>query len=161
MKGWNLPKMGNEFRCSNGQLQRFRQWQYLVSLTDNVECSVEDWDKNVAPISHHHHSQNTFNVHETLICYTVNVRLHGSKQSTQTSTSLRYTVLQNPPYYPYSAPTDYGLFSKMQEPLRGRKFPTTGDPERGCPRYCGSMPIDLKTCMLLLSGSYQIDGKGE
>jgi len=50
MKGWNLPKMWIEFRCSNGQLQRFRLWQYLVSLTDNVECSVENWDKNVPPI---------------------------------------------------------------------------------------------------------------
>jgi hypothetical protein len=48
-------------------MQRFRQGQYLVSLTDNVECSVENWEKNVPPIPQQHTPQKIFNVHDTEI----------------------------------------------------------------------------------------------
>jgi histone-lysine N-methyltransferase SETMAR len=33
---------------------------------------------------------------------------------------LGYTVLPHPPYSPDLAPSDYALFYKMKEPLRGK-----------------------------------------
>lgn len=60
-----------------------------------------------------------------------NARPHSSKQSTQKVASLGYTVLPHLPYSPDLALSDYALFNKMKEPLCGRKFPTSGDLERG------------------------------
>jgi histone-lysine N-methyltransferase SETMAR len=35
---------------------------------------------------------------------------------------LEYTDLPHPPYVPDVAPSDYDLFDKMKEPLRGKAF---------------------------------------
>jgi histone-lysine N-methyltransferase SETMAR len=73
-----------------------------------------------------------------------NVRRHSSKKKkpTQQLASLGYTVLPHPPYSPDFAPSDYALFNKMKEPLRGRILPTSDDLERGVRDSVRSTPKD-------------------
>jgi histone-lysine N-methyltransferase SETMAR len=51
-----------------------------------------------------------------------NAHPHSSKRARAQLDVLGYTVLPHPPYTPDLAPSDYALFDKMKEPLRGKTF---------------------------------------
>jgi hypothetical protein len=47
---------------------------------------------------------------------------HISLRTTEAITKLRWTVSPHPPYSPDQAPSDYHLFSKLKDSIRGTKF---------------------------------------
>jgi hypothetical protein len=65
-----------------------------------------------------------------LLCHD-NARPHSSTQTTQKLAFPGYTILPHPPYSSDLAPSDYTLFNKMKEPLRGRKLRISDDLDRG------------------------------
>jgi hypothetical protein len=79
-----------------------------------------------------------------------NARPYNTKQTTQPLVSLGYTVLPHPTYSPDLVPSEYALFNKMKESLRGSKFPTGEHRREVSATQCA---VSLKT--LPLSESYQ------
>ncbi|MCP4996923.1 MAG: hypothetical protein GY934_24570 [Gammaproteobacteria bacterium] len=53
-----------------------------------------------------------------------NARPHTSERTTAAIKDLGYEVLPHPAYSPDLAPSDYWLFQRMKEPLRGKKYAT-------------------------------------
>lgn len=51
-----------------------------------------------------------------------NARAHTCQQTTKAIHDLGFRQLPHPPYSPDLAPSDYWLFSKMKEPLRGKNY---------------------------------------
>jgi histone-lysine N-methyltransferase SETMAR len=51
-------------------------------------------------------------------------------------------VLPHPPYSPHLAPSDYALFDKMMEPLRGKTFTDADALQGALHRWCCTTPKD-------------------
>jgi transposase len=55
-----------------------------------------------------------------------NAQPHVSLLTTEAITKLSWTVLPHPPYSPDLAPSDYHLFGKLKDSIRGTKFEDDG-----------------------------------
>jgi hypothetical protein len=51
-----------------------------------------------------------------------NARSHISQENKDENTEFGWTTLPHPPYSPDVAPSDYHLFGKLKESLRGTRF---------------------------------------
>jgi hypothetical protein len=65
-------KLGIEFQCSNGWLQRFKRrnitWQAMSGEGSSVDTKVSDkWHENVTPIIKQYAPENIFNMDETAL----------------------------------------------------------------------------------------------
>jgi histone-lysine N-methyltransferase SETMAR len=58
-----------------------------------------------------------------------NARQQCSAQTQDTMTSLKFTVVQHPPYSPDLAPSDFLLFPKFTETLKGQHFSSDAEVE--------------------------------
>lgn len=67
---------------------------------------------------------------------------HSSKQTRAHLVDLGYTVPPHPPYSPDLAPSDYTLFDKMKEPLRGKTFTNADALQGAVHHWCRTMPKD-------------------
>jgi len=56
----------------------------------------------------------------TLLLHHDNTRPHCSAQTQDAMTSLKFTVVPHPPYSPDLAPSDFWLFPKLKETLKGQ-----------------------------------------
>jgi len=58
----------------------------------------------------------------TFLLHYDNARPHCSAQTQDAITSLKFTVVPHSPYSPDLAPSDFWLFPKLKETLKGQKF---------------------------------------
>jgi len=67
--------------------------------------------------------RNTFLLHHN------NARPHCSAQTQDAMTSLKFKVVPHPPYSPDLAPSDFWLFPKLKETLKGQHFSSDAEVE--------------------------------
>jgi histone-lysine N-methyltransferase SETMAR len=62
--------------------------------------------------------------------YHDNARPHSANQTTATLRSLKWEVLQHPPYSPDLSPSDFHLHGPLKHHLSGERFPDDDAVER-------------------------------
>jgi histone-lysine N-methyltransferase SETMAR len=67
---------------------------------------------------------------------------HPSKQTRSQLDELGYTTLPHPPHSPDLAPSDYALFNKTKEPLRGTTFTDADVLQGAVHQWCHATPKD-------------------
>ena len=78
--------------------------------------------------------RNTFLLHHD------NARPHCSAQTQDAMTSLKFTVVPNPPYSPNLAPSDVWLFPKLKETLKDQHFSSDSEVEAAVRKWISSQP---------------------
>jgi len=69
-----------------------------------------------------------------------NARPHCSAQTQDAMTSLKFTVVPHPPYSPDLAPSDFWLFPKLKEMLKGQHFSSDAEAEAAVREWISSQP---------------------
>ena len=69
-----------------------------------------------------------------------NARPHCSTQTLAAVTSLKFTLVPHPPYSPDLAPSDFWLFPKLKEMLKGQHFPSDAEVEKTVHKWFSSQP---------------------
>jgi histone-lysine N-methyltransferase SETMAR len=69
-----------------------------------------------------------------------NARPHCSAQTQNTMKSLKFTVFPHPSYGPDLAPSDFCLFPKLNETLKGQHFSLDAEAETAVCRWSSSQP---------------------
>jgi len=69
-----------------------------------------------------------------------NARPHCSAQTQDAMTSLKFTVVPHPPYSPDLAPSDFWLFPKLKETLKGQHFLSNAKVETALHKWISSQP---------------------
>ena len=75
---------------------------------------------------------NTFLLHHD------DARPHCSAQTQDAMTSLKFTVVPNPPYSPNLAPSDVWLFPKLKETLKDQHFSSDSEVEAAVRKWISS-----------------------
>jgi len=78
--------------------------------------------------------RNTFLLHHD------NARPHCNAKTQDTMTSLKFTVVPHTPYSPDLAPSDFWLFPKLKEMLKGQHFSLDADVEAAVCKWISSQP---------------------
>ena len=78
--------------------------------------------------------RNTFLLHHD------NTRPHCSAQTLDAMTSLKFTVVPHPPYSSDFAPSDFWLFPKLKEKLKGKYFSSDAEVEAAVRKWISSQP---------------------
>jgi len=78
--------------------------------------------------------RNTFLLHHD------NARPHYSAQTQDAMTSLKFTVVPHPPYSPDLAPSDFWLFPKLKQTLKGQHFSSDAEVEAAVRKWISSQP---------------------
>ena len=78
--------------------------------------------------------RNTFLLHHD------NARPHCSAHTLDATTSLKFTVVLHPPYSPDLAPSDFWLFPKLKEMLKGQHFSSDAEVEADVLKWISSQP---------------------
>jgi len=77
--------------------------------------------------------RNTFLLHH-------NARPHCSAQTQDAMISLKFSVVLHPPYSPDLAPSDFWLFPKLKEMLKGQHFSSDAEVEAVVRKWISSQP---------------------
>jgi histone-lysine N-methyltransferase SETMAR len=72
-----------------------------------------------------------------------NTRPHCSAQTQDAMTSLKFTVVPHPPYSPGLAPSDFLLFPRLKEMLKGQHFSLDAEAEVAVCKWISSQPETL------------------
>jgi len=78
--------------------------------------------------------RNTFLLHHD------NARPHCSALTQDAMTSLKFTVVPHPPYSPDLTPSDFWLFPKLKETLKGQNFSSDAEIEAAVCKWISSQP---------------------
>jgi len=76
----------------------------------------------------------------TLLLHYDNARPHYSAQTQDCMTSQKFTVVPHPPYSPDLAPSDFWLFPKLRETLKGQNFSSDAEVEAAACKCISSQP---------------------
>jgi len=69
-----------------------------------------------------------------------NARPHCSAQTQDATASLKFTVVPHPPYSPDLAPSDFWLFAKLKEMLKGQHFSSDAEVGAAVRKWISSQP---------------------
>jgi histone-lysine N-methyltransferase SETMAR len=69
-----------------------------------------------------------------------NARPHCSAQTQDAMPSLKFTAVPHPPYSPDLAPSDFWLFPKLKETLKGKHFSSDAKVEAAVRKWIGRQP---------------------
>ena len=76
----------------------------------------------------------------TFLSHHDNARPHCSAQTQDAMTSLKFTVVPHPPYSPDLAPSDFWLFPKLKETLKGQHFSSDAEVGTAVCKWLSSQP---------------------
>jgi len=72
-----------------------------------------------------------------------NARPHSALRTQEAIQKLGWTVLPHPPYSPDLAPSDYHLFGKLKESLRGNHYDSLSDVENDVRTWVKQTPTEF------------------
>jgi histone-lysine N-methyltransferase SETMAR len=72
-----------------------------------------------------------------------NARPHTSNQTQQTIDNLNFTIVPHPPYSPDLAPSDFHLFPKLKEHLKGQRYTSDEEVKAAVLLWCRSQSADF------------------
>ncbi len=72
-----------------------------------------------------------------------NARPHTARLTMDTISELRWELLPHPAYSPDPAPSDFHLFGKLKEPLRGKHYTTLKDLQKDLKKWVEGTPKDF------------------
>jgi len=111
---------------------------YMEFLTKGLTVNSDSYCATLRSLKQRIHrikpERNTFPLHHN------NARPHCSAQTQDAMTSLKFTVIPHPPYSPDLAPSDFWLFPKLQETLKGQHFSSDAEVEAAVHKCISRQP---------------------
>ena len=72
-----------------------------------------------------------------------NARTHTSNATCEAIENLNFTVIPHPPYSPNLAPSDFHLFSKLKDHLKGQQIGSIEEVKAAVLQWCRSQSADF------------------